>query len=189
MVLEIVGGDIVADHLYGTLHARAGRGKIEVSRFSGEELVLRTSSGDQMLAEVTVGRAHLSTGSGQIKGTAVAVEDLQVVSASGNVEMARLEPVRMDIRTGSGRIDLSPTFKRTRHASIQSSSGDVVLHVGSTASFDLLANTRSGEVKTKGVDLHVLEPREGLARYRRGPGGFEVEVTARAGDVTIKARQ
>ena len=61
---------------------------------------------------------------------------------------------------------------------IASAAGDVVLRVSHGLSFDLLARTPSGEVKTLGMSLDVVEKEGNVSRLRHGGGGPSFDVTA-----------
>ena len=51
---------------------------------------------------------------------------------------------------------------------------------------NLVAETRSGEVKAKRLNLEPLSWDAGKARYRLGRGGIELEVKALRGVVTLR---
>jgi len=186
MHLEVIEGWILADQLYGTLHARSGGGRVAVTSFHGEELGLQTDSGNLELMEIETDRAQLTTGSGKIQISGITANELQVESSSGKVEMQQLLPGTLSIRTATGDIDLAPDFKQMSEALIESTEGDVTLRVSEISSFYLQARTKSGEVKTKGLTLTPQQPEEGAVGFRAGTGGPRVRVNVDDGELTVR---
>jgi DUF4097 and DUF4098 domain-containing protein YvlB len=185
--LDIVEGLAEAVQLYGKLSARTGGGRIEVKTFKGEELGIDTASGEVAIIDARCDRIAVRTASGSVSVDTVTAESLEVASQSGDVALTDVEPRKLDVRSGEGEVDIATRFKRTREASIVSGA-DVVLRVGEVTPFDLVASTRNGGIKTKGVGLEQVAMAEnGPARWRRGSGGIDVRVLAEQGSVTVRA--
>ena len=184
--LEIVQGRIHARQLFGKLAARAGGGNVTVSSFQGQELSVRSSSGDIELLDVRADKVLLQTASGRIYGQGLRADNVSIDSNTGDVRLDEFDPTACEVRTGSGAVDLGIRLKYTREASIYSTSGDVTLRVGKMAYFDLMTETGSGAIKSKGVSLELVEQEDRVARYRRGGGGADLKITADSGDILVR---
>jgi hypothetical protein len=184
--LETVDGDISVERSFGRLEAESERGAVRVSSFQGDALDLRTVEGDVELTDVRVERVGLRTESGAIRSSGVATGTLTVESADGDVKLGGFEPTTADVRTGSGKIDLATHMKTMRSAVISTATGDVTLRVGELTHFDLLAESRSGEVKTLVLTLDPVGREGDLTRLRHGQGGPELSVSALGGSVTVR---
>jgi DUF4097 and DUF4098 domain-containing protein YvlB len=176
--LETVSGDVAAERVFGTIDVATEDGDVSVTSFQGKRLAVRTGSGNVDLLTVRAEEARLATGAGAIRGEAVMAGDLEVESVSGDVELRGVEPGRVAARTESGKIDLATQLSATREADIRSASGGVTLRVGELSHFDLLAETESGEVKTLGLELAVVELDGRTSRLRHGAGGKNLRVNA-----------
>lgn len=185
---EVLQGSLLVEQSYGVVHARTGDGEISVSSFRGDELNVQTSSGKVELLGVQAKRVQMRTGSGLVKGSDIDTGNLLVETQSGNVELSDLESATFAVSTDSGSVDLAPGLARTREASVRSTSGNVTLRIGELSYFNLLAETRSGSVKTQGVDLQVVEQTDGASRLRRGAGGTDLRITTSEGELTVKGR-
>lgn len=186
--LENVEGKMVVSRIYGGLRARTGGGDVSVLTAKGEQVFLHTGSGNMELIDVNVDEVLLQTGSGHIKGEALTVGHLAVQATAGNVDLDDLDSRTFQITTGSGNVNLGTRLQRTRKASIQSASGDVILRVGNIAPFDLQFETDSGSVKAKGLSLEAAQEGGSVPRLRRGTGGVDLRVTTGSGEVILRAQ-
>jgi hypothetical protein len=184
--LVTLDGDIFFERCFGVLQVETERGDVRVSSFQGDDLEVSTTQGDVELADVRAERARLRTDAGAIRGARLTAGEMTVESASGDVKLGAVEPTTARVRTGSGKVDLASHWKSLRDAVVQTASGDVTLRVGDLAHFDLLAETKSGAVKTMGMALELLEQDGNTSRLRHGQGGKELRVSALAGSVTLR---
>jgi hypothetical protein len=76
---------------------------------------------------------------------------------------------------------LGTNLKQTREAAIESATGSVTLRVGRFAYFDLMAHTKAGSVKTKGLPIEVEQQDDGASRLRHGSGGADLIVRSGGG--------
>jgi len=184
--LETLDGEIAFERCFGVLHAVAGRGTVRVLSFQGEELRITTEQAEMELVDVRTERTRLSSGSGTISGSRVTSAELVIESASGDVKLGAVEPTTVQVKTGSGKVDLASHMKTLRDAVIQTATGDVTLRLGPLTHFDLLAESKSGAVKTLGMSLDVVA-QEGLStRLQHGQGGTDLRVAAPGGSVTVR---
>jgi DUF4097 and DUF4098 domain-containing protein YvlB len=186
LTLSTFDGEIRAERCLGTLSAESTRGKVRVMVFQGDLLDVRNVAGDIELLDVNARRLSLATDSGAIRGSAVKGEDVAAESVSGEIALNGLEPRTVAVKAGSGRVDLATQLQNLRGAEIESESGDVTLRVGELTQFDLLVETDSGEVRTLGLDLDLVEQAERTARFQRGKGGPDLRVSTIGGNLTVR---
>jgi len=184
--LEVVDGSVEIVSCFGVARVETDDGDVRVASFQGRELFVGTGTGEVDLEVVRVDRARLETDSGTIRGVGVTVDELSVESASGAIELADVVPRSTRVRTGSGDVDVALRLKTARSAVVHSDSGDVVLRLAGQIGFDLAAETKTGEVKTLGMDLDVVEQSGTVSRLKRGGGGVDLEVRAAAGSLTVR---
>ena len=188
MSVEIREGDIHIERYFGVLEARAAGGSVEVVSFQGERLNVETTSGNMQLTEIRADDAHVRSNSGAIHIAAMTAKQLLVESVSGSVKMDGAEAANLDVKTGSGDVNLATRLQRTGQVVIESASGDVTLRVGRLTYFQLEAETKSGQVKTLGVSLDVIEENGSVVKLRRGRGGggADVRVVAAGGSLVVR---
>ncbi len=184
--LATVDGDILAERCFGRLEVSSDRGAVRVLAFQGDTLGVQTIAGTMELLNVRAGRVHLRTEGGAIGGSGVTAERLQIESTSGSVRLGAVEPKTAQVRTVSGKVDLATNLKTARELLIKTATGDVTLRVGPLAHFDLMAETKSGEVKMLGMTLDVIGQEGQVSRLRQGQGGPDVRVSAPQGSVTVR---
>lgn len=184
--LTTIDGDIELDRCFGSIAARNTSGEIAIRGFQGETLEAVTGGGEIRIEQLRAERIELRSDRGAIRGSALQSDRLIVQSESGDIELQGAEPAELEIRTVSADVDLASYFRQLRQASIQSATGDVTLRVGELTHFDLAATTRSGEVKTLGLSLEVLEADGNARRLRHGRGGPQIEAGASGGSVTVR---
>ncbi len=184
--LEVAHGKAGVSHLSGSLEVASEDAEVNVASLQGERLGIATASGGVKLLDVRTKKTELRTASGPIEGERVTANDLAVETADGPVSFSEADAVTASVRTGSGDVDLAALLNRSRGAVIRSDSGNVVLRVGRVIGFDLVAESRSGEVKALGFPLSVVEKNGNVSRLRYGAGGPSLEVRAGAGSVTVR---
>ena len=97
-----------------------------------------------------------------------------------------LEPVTMEISSDTGDVELATELKRTKEASIRSTSGDVTVRLGSFAYFQLEATSPNGAVKGSGVNVEVDQFEKNTAKLTRGNGGASLSVESQSGTIVIR---
>ena len=157
--MESRSGDVRVRDLAGSLDARSGHGRIEVTQ--AREARLQTSSGD-VQARGIGGRVEASTGHGSVL-IAECVGPVQAESRSGDVRISRIEsPVSAS--TGHGSIEAVEIAE----AALRTSSGDVRAR-GVTGGLE--AHTGHGAIEIEGCGGEVtVESRSGDLRLRQLSG-------------------
>lgn len=184
--LSTIDGDILAERCLGRVDVSSDVGAIRVLAFQGEELNVATGTGTMELLNVRATSTYLRTDAGTIRGSGLTAERLRIESKSGSIKLGAVEPRTAEVRTDSGKVDLATNFKTVREMSIRTMTGDVTLRVGPFAHFDLLAETKSGEVKTLGMSLELIEQNGQTSTLRQGQGGPNIRVSARDGSVILR---
>jgi hypothetical protein len=184
--LEAANGRIDVKQLHGALHVLSEGADVSVGLIQGNTVDIRTGSGNMKLLQIRAEQVLLQTDAGIIDGTNLSAGDLSIESLSGPVRLTGAEPTTALIETESGDVDLSTHLRRTRRTSVRSASGNVVLRVGKWVGFDLLAETKSGEVKLLGMSLDVIERDGQVCHLRQGPGGIDLQVAAGGGTLTVR---
>ena len=108
------------------------------------------------------------------------------MGGSGKLFLQRLEPVSMEISSDTGDVELTTELKRTKEASIRSTSGDVTVRLGSFAYFQLEATSMNGAVKVSGVNVKVDQFEKNAAKLARGNGGASLSVESQSGTIVIR---
>jgi hypothetical protein len=132
--------------------------EVELPASYGEELELRSGSGDIVAEGVGVRRIAAESVSGSV-----------TVKGSGG---------ELRLKTGSGDIAAEP--RKMAAASLESGSGDIELIIPAGAALDYRAESGSGEVVVAGQELG-----EGAHSGRMGGGGPAVELRAGSGEVRL----
>jgi DUF4097 and DUF4098 domain-containing protein YvlB len=91
---------------------------------------------------------------------------------------------RLSLDTGSGRLRLVEVQARVVDADTWS--GVVRLRLPRDASFELRADTGSGDVKSRFSDAEPIVRRREVIGYRRGDGDVKIDVDTGSGDVTVE---
>lgn len=186
IALEIVEGQILAEQIYGELDTRSGGGSVTVRKFDGEQLRLHTGTGSVEFSDVRAAHADLTTDAGEIRGAALTAEALNVETSSGGVFLADVDSIDLQVLTGSGEIDVGATIRRTRQATISTSSGDITLRVNRGTPFGLLAEATGGAVKHRDLQPDSVEDDEkSRLVLRRGVGGADLRVRTDKGEVLV----
>ncbi len=176
--LENRDGRVDVSSVFGSVAIDAAASDVGVTLFQGADLHVRTTTGSVELLEVRCRNVRIQTTTGGVLGSALAADEASVTTGTGNVKLTGLEPRTAEIRTDQGAVDLAVRIAGMRKAVIDSAAGDVVLRVSHGLSFDLLARTPSGEVKTLGMSLDAVDKEGNVSRLRHGGGGPSFDVTA-----------
>lgn len=175
-------GDIVASGIGNDVQAFAGSGNVKIFGVQGETQAT-TGSGDIAVHDAK-GAVRLRSGSGTVD-----VENPQdrVAAETGSGDIT-VNGATADLRvhTGSGTVSVGGNPGAMNYWDLHASSGDVVLNIPSSASFELYAHTSSGDIDTK-VPI-VMEGTTGKheLRARIGDGKARVEIQTSSGNITLR---
>lgn len=161
----IVGsGNVTFTDTEGRIDATAGSGEVVV-RGSKADIRARTGSGEVNI-EKPAGKVEAQAGSGNI----------EVRDASGDLRL----------HTGSGEINIDGNPGPANFWDIRASSGDVTLHVPSSASFRFYAHTSSGDINVSGPSVSESSS-SGRHDYqaRVGDGKARVEIETSSGSISV----
>ena len=184
--VEAMAGSVEVSRCFGSVLVDGGEASVRVASLQGSALEIATAGGPVELLDVRARRASVRTGAGPVVGTDSGPEDLAIETLSGPIALSGIDAIRVEIRTASGDVDFASYLRRTRRAVVRSESGDVVLRLGEVIGFDLAAATPAGEVRALGMEMAPAGRDGDVARYRRGAGGPDLEVTAAAGNLTVR---
>lgn len=201
---ETGSGRVRIEGIRGRVNAGTGSGSIDVSNIDNE-VVAHTGSGSVDLDGIA-GRVEASTGSGSIRAEHIS-GPIKAHTGSGSVMLQQTPPERNGARdveadTGSGRIEVTGvdgSFRaQTGSGSITASgvpsgdwevtasSGNVTLHLGANAAFDLHAHAGSGQITVDHpVTVSGLNSKHDI-RGKVRDGGSLVEVRTSSGNIVIR---
>jgi DUF4097 and DUF4098 domain-containing protein YvlB len=176
--LRGIGGDLDITTVSGEIMIQTAKGDVRSKTVSGD-ITMRDIRGD----------VEVATTSGDVN-----VDDLtgsfEVESISGDVEVNGFsQSDRIDVKTISGNIDLSGDLETTGTYRMDSTSGDVSLVIRSTDGFELLTETRSGDLACD-FDVTVSGGRfkSNSLRGVVGKGAARLSITTTSGDIRISKR-
>ena len=156
-------GGIHLASIHGDVQATAGSGDLELSAIRGE-IRAQTGSGDVRVTQPG-GAVNAGAGSG----------DLTITGASGDLRA----------RTGSGDVTVDGNPLAKRYWEIHTGSGDVALHVPSSASFRLYARSSSGNIETDIPIIIEEKTSKHELRARVGDGQARVDVETSSGGIAL----
>jgi DUF4097 and DUF4098 domain-containing protein YvlB len=175
-------GDIKASNISGDVQVVAGSGGIELSDIGGQ-VQAHAGSGDITLDRIR-GDMRLQTGSGEIEVTEPGGK-LDAATSSGDVTI-RGASEDISVRTSSGDVTVDGNPSENSYWDFHTSSGDVVLHVPSNASFRLYARSSSGDIEAEIPVTMEGTSRKHELQARLGDGKARVEITTSSGGVSLK---
>jgi DUF4097 and DUF4098 domain-containing protein YvlB len=175
-------GDIKASNISGDIQVVAGSGGIGLSDIGGQ-VQAHAGSGDITLDRIH-GDMRLQTGSGEIEVTEPGGK-LDASTSSGDVTI-RGASEDISVRTSSGDVTVDGNPGENSYWDFHTSSGDVVLHVPSNASFRLYARSSSGDIEAEIPVTMEGTSRKHELQARLGDGKARVEVTTSSGGVSLK---
>jgi hypothetical protein len=196
---ETGSGDQNISGLQDRVHAHSGSGNLTISSVSAE-LRAESGSGDLDLSNLT-GRMYVSTGSGNIRTSRVAgaftgssgsgdihldetaAGDVKLETGSGNVKAFGVNGT-LDVSTGSGDIEVAGQQRGDWR--LGAGSGNVRIRLAGEPSFDLDAETSSGDINL-GMPVTV---QGSMGRHRvEGRvrnGGQLLRVHTGSGDIEVR---
>jgi DUF4097 and DUF4098 domain-containing protein YvlB len=175
-------GNISATAIVNDTHAVVGSGNVTFTDAQGRIDV--TSGSGNVVVRGAKDEVRARTGSGEIRveqpGANVVAE-----AGSGNIE---LRGATADIRlhTGSGEIDVDGNPAPSSYWDIRASSGDVELHVPSSASFRFYARSSSGEINVTAPTVAEGTPGKHEFQARVGDGKARVEIETSSGSISLR---
>lgn len=169
---------------------------------SGTSIGIETLSGDVRVKNVD-GEVRLESLSGDVTVTDTKSRTIDIESVSGGVHLAQVESERVRVNSISGDIDYAGKLARAGHYELHTNSGDIHIIADGSASFDLEAQTFSGDVtsdfalKLRGTSQSSLPkgfgrgaglPRNNEIRGTANDGGAFLTLRSFSGDITITKR-
>jgi DUF4097 and DUF4098 domain-containing protein YvlB len=178
----VVGsGNVSATAITNDAHAIAGSGNVTFTDSRGR-VDVTTGSGN-VVVRGAKDEVRVRTGSGNIRVEQPGA-NVEAGAGSGDIEL-RGATADVRLHTGSGAISVDGNPAPTAYWDIRASSGDVELHVPSSASFRFYARSSSG-----GIDVTVPSVTEGTPgkhdfQARVGDGKARVEVETSSGSISL----
>lgn len=174
-------GDISASAIGSDVQVATGSGDLKLGDIQGQ-LQVTAGSGDIQINGVK-GEARLHTGSGDISVMQPA-SSVEASSGSGGIEV-KGATADLRLHSSSGEITVDGNPSPTNYWDLRTSSGDVILHVPSDASFRLYARSSSGD-----IDAAIPVVMEGTAgkhelRARIGDGKARVDIDTSSGKIAL----
>ena len=196
---ETGSGDQNISGLQDRVHARTGSGNLTISNISAE-LRAESGSGDLDLSNLT-GRMYVSTGSGNIRTSHVAGA-FTGSSGSGDIHLDQTAEGAVKLETGSGNVkafgvngtldvstgsgDVEVAGQQRGDWRLSAGSGNVRVKLAGEPSFDLEAQTSSGDIEV-GMPVTV---QGSIGRHRvQGRvrnGGQLLYVHTGSGDIEVR---
>ncbi len=160
----IVGsGDVTFTDTQGRIDVTSGSGRVVVRGAKGD-VRARAGSGE-ISVEQPGAKVEADTGSGNV----------MVRDAAGDVR----------IRTASGEINVDGNPGPSSYWDCRASSGDVTLHVPSSASFRFYAHTSSGDIHASAPSLQGQSDDKHDFQARVGDGKARVEIATSSGNISL----
>lgn len=201
--LDTSSGDVSVAKHEGPLVVDTGSGAIEVASVAGDTsldtgsgdidlrdaqgaVILDTGSGDITAEGIDGTRLVADTGSGDIVIRRSQTRTLEADTGSGDVLLAGVDAESITADTGSGAVTLSSPLERARKIEVDTGSGDVLIRAAAAATFHLLADQGSGDLRSGFADAQpIIEDREVIG-YERGDGRTRIRVDTGSGDCVIE---
>jgi len=159
----VSSGNVTFTDPRGRIDVTAGSGNVVV-RGAKDEVRVRTGSGN-MRIEQPGANVEANAGSG----------DIELRGATADVRL----------HTGSGAISVDGNPAPSTYWDIRASSGDVELHVPSTASFRFYARSSSGGINVTVPSITEGTPGKHDLEARVGDGKARVEVETSSGSISL----
>jgi DUF4097 and DUF4098 domain-containing protein YvlB len=166
--VESVSGDLEIENVGKRLWAKSVSGDVSVSQ-GQVDVEAKTVSGDVTLSDIT---GRLSAG-----------------SVSGNVRLLRTRSARVVLETTSGDVEMDTELEKGGNYRINSHSGYIGIRLPRNASFEISAQTFSGQLETD-LPLTMTTPESGrrhgrTLRGKYGNGEAIIDVETFSGDVRL----
>lgn len=115
-------GDIVLDHVHGSLEAKGGSSDLTVGDLA-KDSVITTGSGDVDVSNCD-GRLRVKTGSGDVTVES-ASQSVDALAGSGDLVLKRVERGLVKAKTGSGDVRLGVATGTAAYLDVMAATGDV----------------------------------------------------------------
>jgi DUF4097 and DUF4098 domain-containing protein YvlB len=174
-------GNISATAIANDIHAMVGSGNVTFTDTQGRVDV--TAGSGNVVVRGAKGEVRARAGSGEIRIEQPGA-NIEAEAGSGNIE---LRGATADIRlhTGSGEINVDGDPAPSSFWDIRASSGDVQLHVPSSASFRFYARSSSGDINVTAPSVTEGSPGRHDFQARIGDGKARVEIEASSGSISL----
>lgn len=181
-------GDITASDMRSDkrINFKASSGDIDIDQWTVNLANLSASSGYIRGKNILGSVLSIDASSGRIELDKISVDDLMTRASSGKIKIAHLSSSHSDIFASSGNV-LVGMDSWKGNMNIKSSSGDVLVELPSGSKFNFSLNASSGKIKS---DFKLLTEISGLSHSKikgeANGGGYELDIKASSGDITIK---
>jgi DUF4097 and DUF4098 domain-containing protein YvlB len=174
-------GNISATAIANDTHAMVGSGNVTFTDTQGRVDV--TAGSGNVVVRSAKGEVRARAGSGEIRIEQPGA-NVEAEAGSGNIE---LRGATADIRlhTGSGEINVDGDPAPSSFWDIRASSGDVQLHVPSSASFRFYARSSSGDINVTAPSVTEGTPGRHDFQARIGDGKARVEIETSSGSISL----
>jgi DUF4097 and DUF4098 domain-containing protein YvlB len=157
-------------------------------RSSGEQVIVRTMTGDVSATVPTDGRLELEVVSGDISINDAGAR-IEVKTVSGDVDITKTAG-DVQVRTVSGDVsldDVDMVAGGPVSGSLATTSGDIAIALGSDADLVLeLASEEGGDIDVDADLPHeVLEQREGYLKVKFGAGSRVLKASTHSADIDV----
>ncbi len=192
-------GNLDVNGIAGPANFTVGSGNISATAIANDTHAV-VGSGDVTLTD-TKGRVDVTSGSGNlvVRGAKDEVRaragsgDIRIEQPAGNVVAEagsgdiELRGATADVRlhTGSGEINIEGNPAPSSFWDIRASSGDVELHVPSSASFRFYARSSSGDINVTAPSASEQSQGKHDFQTRIGDGKARVEIETSSGTISV----
>jgi DUF4097 and DUF4098 domain-containing protein YvlB len=175
-------GNIRATGIQNDTHAIVGSGNVTFTDAQGR--IEATAGSGEVVVRGAKGDVRARTGSGEIT-----IEqpggNVEAQAGSGNIQV-RNATADLRLHSGSGEINVDGNPASASYWDLRASSGDVTLHVPSSASFRFYAHSSSGDIN---VSAPSVSEGSSSGRHefqgRIGDGKARVEVETSSGSISL----
>jgi DUF4097 and DUF4098 domain-containing protein YvlB len=183
--IKSVSGDVNVAALGGQAKIKCVSGNVDLAGAAGAEVDL--VSGDLSMAQIA-GDAHVNAVSGNIDVTGIK-GSVEVKAVSGDIKLLDVADAQMvGAESVSGNITYVGAIKAGGRYEIKTHSGDVRVTIPAGSSFDLEANTFSGDIDSD-FEITVsgkMSPKE--IHGTVGKGGATIILKSFSGNVDLKKK-
>lgn len=182
--IKTVSGDVRAEGLKGEFEAQSVSGDVEIENM-GNNVQCVSVSGKILALHVT-GEAELQTVSGKIEATTI-VGSIEAETVSGDIILENVSDAReIEANSVSGDLHYDGELKGEGRYTLKSHSGDVILKLPESSSFQLEAKTFSGKIRSD-FEMTIKD----YVNTRKiqgtvGDGGAELELGTFSGNIIVK---
>jgi DUF4097 and DUF4098 domain-containing protein YvlB len=178
----IVGsGNISATAIANDTHAVVGSGNVTLTDTQGRVDV--TSGSGNLVVRGARDEVRARAGSGDIRIEQPA-GNVVAEAGSGDIEL-RGATADVRLHTGSGEINVEGNPAPSSFWDIRASSGDVELHVPSSASFRFYARSSSGDINVTAPSASEQSQGKHDFQARIGDGKARVEIETSSGTISV----